>query len=75
MFYLILLLITTVQLFKNSFSVEQDGDKLILKPVELIDLVIQEQMRKEMPAVRRRFKENVKSSTPAVAALDIHTGM
>ncbi|XP_068618956.1 uncharacterized protein [Battus philenor] len=71
MFYLLLFLIVFVSLYENSRELDNNGDKLVLQPVELIDLVIQEQMRTDLPAVRRRFKENVKSTVASTRTIEL----
>lgn len=72
MYYTLLLLFIT--LYKNSIALQKDGDKIIMQPVELIDLVIQEQMRSDRPAIRRRYKENAKTAMDALGKIEVQTG-
>ncbi|XP_014369945.2 uncharacterized protein LOC106719964 [Papilio machaon] len=44
-----------------------------MQPVELIDLVIQEQMRSDRPAIRRRYKENAKTGVDDHAKIEVQT--
>ncbi|XP_013162013.1 PREDICTED: thrombospondin-1-like [Papilio xuthus] len=44
-----------------------------MQPVELIDLVIQEQMRSDRPAIRRRYKENAKTGVDDLTKIEVQT--
>lgn len=72
--YYTLLLLLFITLYKNSIALQKDGDKIIMQPVELIDLVIQEQMRSDRPAIRRRYKENAKTAMDALGKIEVQTG-